>query len=663
MALCSCTPGLLRLVHGFLLLAFFFRLPAAVLSEDGSCNQLNFVVTAKREVHIARQKETAGEGWYASEVPSARSFLQSPNLQACVRDIAGKLRTKSANCTAEAQGGSDACLSAEASQGLDRRSMGVLEWLHELLSLPFMRSLLRGQELKPFGSISSAYASLKESKAVKFEHSDEDVTRATERLQQLLFDEEYGSMRPKPRRTSEGVPVMEPSLKHMTRDTLQIPRMGAVVVGGQHNELQLEVIAAPAQQRPVFQISRAEDAILRVGPTGEMQVRGSLTVLNTQDAVSTGNSALVSAGGLSVAKNAVVGGRLQVEETQDASPSGAGALQVAGGLAVGKRAFFGGTVTIGRKNGDSGPRLLKVESMDDEAAVVVQSGTWEKPPLIELWASGGESRPLVASLSNQNGSLVMGAGSSGFRMQGGPLLVADESDAALKENGRVGASVLTKGGLGVAKGLHVGSDISIGKGPSQRTYPGRSLRIASPTGPSEVLLQPGAKSASRVQFGRAAVIEGINNAIEIIAGPADNLADGSSQGNWRSKGSIQLTAGANEGVQVSSQVPFLKVLLPLFIEMSGFFGGMRLLWLLCHLTLQPWDKSVFWFHRHLKVEDSILPFQHHGEKKRESDLSVNETIRILCNVFSFQLLARTFPCSREDYPRKNPERWWNYFAA
>lgn len=100
---------------------------------------------------------------------------------------------------------------------------------------------------------------------------------------------------------------------------------------------------------------------MKVGSTGDMQLRGGLFVGSTQDALSSSNSALVSAGGLSVAKGAVIGGRVRVDETQDAASTGAGALQVAGGLAVGKRAFFGGSVFVGRQSGSgTGARKLEV---------------------------------------------------------------------------------------------------------------------------------------------------------------------------------------------------------------------------------------------------------------------------------------------------------------
>eukprot|EP00854_Cymbomonas_tetramitiformis_P027724 gene27724-34222_t len=60
-----------------------------------------------------------------------------------------------------------------------------------------------------------------------------------------------------------------------------------------------------------------------------------------------GEAALVSKGGLSIGKSAVIMGSLQVLDTVDSSATGGGALRVSGGLHVGKKATIGGSLTVG----------------------------------------------------------------------------------------------------------------------------------------------------------------------------------------------------------------------------------------------------------------------------------------------------------------------------
>lgn len=77
-----------------------------------------------------------------------------------------------------------------------------------------------------------------------------------------------------------------------------------------------------------MQVTRSGDVLFKVGPSGDVDARGVLHALGTQDTAARGSGALLSDGGLSVAKSALVGGHLRVEGSQDISAGAGGALQV-----------------------------------------------------------------------------------------------------------------------------------------------------------------------------------------------------------------------------------------------------------------------------------------------------------------------------------------------
>jgi len=376
----------------------------------------------------------------------------------------------------------------------------------------------------------------------------------------LLEDCEGGAEVCSVERVSTSQPqAVKENIVHRRGEVYDIPRMGPVIVGGQSNEVQMEIKASQAQQKPVLLVTRSGDKLLRVGPTGDVAVRGALTAQSTQDALTSANSALVSAGGLSVAKGAVIGGRVKIEETQDASASGSGALQVGGGLAVEKRAFFGGSVTVGRLGaGNTGARSVKVQSTDDEAVAIVQAGAPGKQASLQLWGADLDGRRLVASFANINGTVAIDSGGSGLTIQGGPTFVKDEKDAHVTATGKLAASLVATGGVVIGKQLHVRGDISVGEGLQPRSAPGRAVRISADFGPAEVLLVPGTRAAARVQVGRGGVLQGTDGGVmEIIAGAqADGAAsgspsDGSRSDGRRSTGSLLLSAGGPDGVQLT----------------------------------------------------------------------------------------------------------------
>ena len=529
-------------------------------------------MSAKSEVHHAKQKETSGQDWVPWESASARVFLRSSNFLLCIQDVSRKLR------------------GVEPPAPLDRRASGVLEWLSQLLQLPSISGAIdEDPAFAPLLALASSFQAPEgtEPFAVPAETLDAAVEAFREALVPAADGDaaEGSGSRPEGTaakiskaavRTSGSVLTDSSTMNSEAGNTMHKQRLGAIQVGGQTPDVQLEVVAAPTQVNPVIQVSRSGEALLKVGASGDMQLRGSLVVQGTQDALSSANSALVSAGGLSVAKGAVIGGRVKVEATLDSGNGGAGAVQVEGGISVAKRAFFGGSVSVGRPQGSTGggggegtaasagPRSLKVMSPDDEASVVVQSGAPDKPAALELRGSpvsDALSRDVVSRIYNTNGSMVLDSGGGGVAVQGGGVIVRDEADVAMDHSSEAGshvsASLLARGGAAISKGLHVGADISVGTGlhPRGAGSPGRAVRVYADNGPAELFLVPEAKAPARVQLGRGGAVEGRpGGVVELSAGVGGDAAafvGADSANKQHGTGGILLTAPGPDGVQLT----------------------------------------------------------------------------------------------------------------
>lgn len=81
--------------------------------------------------------------------------------------------------------------------------------------------------------------------------------------------------------------------------------------------------------------------------TGSTTVDGQLVAAATTDATSTSTGALVTPGGMGIAKNAYVGGQIRSTSSTDSSSTSTGAIVTPGGVGVGGHIFCGSGINFG----------------------------------------------------------------------------------------------------------------------------------------------------------------------------------------------------------------------------------------------------------------------------------------------------------------------------
>eukprot|EP00873_Tetraselmis_striata_P001012 jgi/Tetstr1/421276/TSEL_001149.t1 len=316
-----------------------------------SCDHIRFIVSAKHEVHKAQQRQTAGDTWTFGSSGSTTAFVNSSNFLSCVFTLGRLVKEHSDRCGDTEAVGAQACTTDPP---LDRKLLGVFEWMVTLLELPSIEELLEQAGVEPLHDLVHIFPAMQKQlvAALDFRHKEDAVGSAVELFRQYWtsmsnhggghadaslvgnYQENHLITSPPPNaplspRMARGAHIVE-TVRQESTGQLQgmIPKLGAIQVGGQRNEIQVEVLAGPVQQRPVLQVTRSGDVLFKVGPSGDVDARGVLHALGTQDTAARGSGALLSDGGLSVAKSALVGGHLRVEGSQDISAGAGGALQV-----------------------------------------------------------------------------------------------------------------------------------------------------------------------------------------------------------------------------------------------------------------------------------------------------------------------------------------------
>ncbi|KAK3236930.1 hypothetical protein CYMTET_52964 [Cymbomonas tetramitiformis] len=274
----------------------------------------------------------------------------------------------------------------------------------------------------------------------------------------------------------------------------------AGVFYGGPKRIPVKIVAHPSQRVPILQAIRGEDTLLEITADGDMTNEGSLTVSSIQDAGVGGEAALVSKGGLSIGKSAVIMGSLQVLDTVDSSATGGGALRVSGGLHVGKKATIGGSLTVGGQVKGSQTmkvvlrpitrsQTMKIRSTDDAATIVVQSGGADGKKSAGFQLQSGSSS---AFISVADGKMTMLTPKEGLDIAGGRLVLRDATEASSTSSG----ALSVRGGVGMGGSLHVGGGVHVGGviGPSQ-------LRVHSANAEASLEVKAGGGSTAELKLG------------------------------------------------------------------------------------------------------------------------------------------------------------------
>ena len=161
--------------------------------------------------------------------------------------------------------------------------------------------------------------------------------------------------------------------------------------------------ACAHQKAELFQASGGGSRKLSVSGAGEVFVAGKLVSDDDQEAGGLGDAAIVTSGGISAGKSAILGGKLNVRDTSDASASSMGSIFTAGGMQVTKKLLVGDEVAVGLgKAAGAGARSIKIWSESD-GVIQVRSGK-DAASRVELL--NGQQRAFVA---NRNGTSPLAA--------------------------------------------------------------------------------------------------------------------------------------------------------------------------------------------------------------------------------------------------------------
>ena len=228
-------------------------------------------------------------------------------------------------------------------------------------------------------------------------------------------------------------------------------------------------------------VSVAKQAV--IGST--VTANADVAVLGTDPAVTNSNATLTVGGGVGIGKNAIIAGTVEVEDTTASADSASGAVTVAGGLGVAGASNFGSkmhvedmtqsmsttTGSITTKGGMGIAKDVFIGGSTDVAGDVdVQQSL---SVFYNLEVAEKTTIGAVTTVTDTTDADFLGVGSVrtsgglsvGLKtVVGGTVTVLDATDAA----SLTAASLTTAGGLGVGKDAKVGGDVEI-KGTTQST--------------------------------------------------------------------------------------------------------------------------------------------------------------------------------------------------
>ena len=187
---------------------------------------------------------------------------------------------------------------------------------------------------------------------------------------------------------------------------------------------------------------------------------GWLRSAQTTESTSTTTGALVSAGGLGVAKNAFFGGTgssLTVNGTNNSTNTITGALVVAGGLGLAGNAFIGGTVTL----------TNTTVSTSSSTGALVLSGSAGVAGTVSV----GQRLTVGSTLnstSTTTGAEVNsgGLGLAGNAFIGGTVTMSDTTNSISSSTG----SLVLSGGAGVALSASIGGRLQLFNGANYTAF-------------------------------------------------------------------------------------------------------------------------------------------------------------------------------------------------
>ena len=401
-----------------------------------------------------------GEGECAH--PPGGSTIDAPP---CTRDLSAALdkRLKSVAAILHALLGSLRAL--VPGDRLDAGARAVLDSLSSFQRSPRETALhgIRGDDLRPL--LQQFFGSLQEDTQVASGHFTKDEARFE------VIDRASAAKRMK--------------------DSGREP--GAFTVLGDKDEVQLLVEGLTNQRAELFQVSSGGSRKLSVSGAGEVFVAGKLVSDDDQEAGGLGDAAIVTSGGISAGKSAILGGKLNVRDTSDASTSSMGSIFTAGGMQVTKKLLVGDEVAVGLgKAAGTGARSLKIWSESD-GIIQVRSG---KNAASRVELLNGQQR---AFMENRNGTFTVSAGGGAFEVAGGPTVVSSRLDSSAPL-----PALLVQGGMRVARNVEIQSNLKVGgrqqmaKLHLESSNSDALLQVESKTMEANVVLKAG-PGRSRIQ--------------------------------------------------------------------------------------------------------------------------------------------------------------------
>jgi hypothetical protein len=165
---------------------------------------------------------------------------------------------------------------------------------------------------------------------------------------------------------------------------------------------------------------------------------------NDTEATTATSGSLITAGGLGVAKAIYAGGALSVLDTTASTTSETGAIVTAGGLGVAGSSNFGSSVTVDGNTAGGGALLVKSTVAQTGGSLMTVTGAAGQ---IALQVSAGSTK-LAERLTVDTGGVLVSAGQ---------VDIATDTEATTATSG----SLITAGGLGVAKAIYAGGALSV----------------------------------------------------------------------------------------------------------------------------------------------------------------------------------------------------------
>jgi len=204
-------------------------------------------------------------------------------------------------------------------------------------------------------------------------------------------------------------------------------------------------------------------------------IGGAVAVTDTTESTTAATGSVTTLGGLGVALNANVGGYLKVETTADATSTITGAFNVAGGAGIDKNLYVGGDFDADG-SGDIGGSLsvFYALTVGDDTTIggvttlldqlkVVKSTQSTSPSTGAVTTTGGAG---IAKDLHVGGDAVFSGSINAASLTltnvaptafAGTVSVSDTTDSTSASTG----SIVTAGGLGVAKSVYIGGTATI----------------------------------------------------------------------------------------------------------------------------------------------------------------------------------------------------------